>query len=59
MIEMKSRVITFLLLGNDVIYLDFCVFVNAYSIQKQIVQCDIKSKYPEENELLLRESCFV
>ena len=47
-------------------------FVYAYtrpqSIQKQIVECDIKSKYPEEyltvdkvgrERLLARKSCFL
>ena len=48
---------------------DFCVFAHAFwSIQKQIVEYDIKSKYPEEystvdnvgsGKLLVRKSCFM
>ena len=66
--------ITFLLSGNDVIFLKSrpLIFVYLYTctqlIQKQIVKYNIKSKCPEEystvdkvgsEKLLTRKSCFV
>ena len=46
--------ITFLLFGNDVISLEsrpltfLYLYMRTQSLQKQIVEYDIKSKYPEE-----------
>ena len=66
--------ITFFLFGNHVISFELrsLIFVYSYtrtqSIQKQIVEYDTKSKYPEEystvdkvgrEKLLPRKSCFV
>ena len=65
--------IAFLLFGNDVISLESrpLIFIYLYtrtqSIRKEIVQYNIKSKYPEEystvdkvgrERLLARKSCF-
>ena len=66
--------ITFWLFGNDVISLEWMplIFVYLYtrtqSIQKQMVEYYIKSKYPEEystfdkvrrEKLTARKSCFM
>ena len=65
---------TFLFFGNDVLPLQMRPLISMYlytrtqSIQKKIVEYDMKSKYPEEysavdkvrrEKLLARKSCFV
>ena len=65
-------VITFLLFGSDgnfeaLDFLELYAYTRPQSIQKQIVECDIKSTYPEEystvdkvgrERLLARKSCL-